>query len=87
VWLGSICTDSVSDLLWADGSGSDGSQREGIDAHRRARFPASGALEFDGGEVPASGDGDGVVDAMRMATANSNPWSVTGISSGTVYGG
>jgi hypothetical protein len=39
-------------------------------------------LEVDGDEVLASGDGDGVVDAMRMETTNSNPWSVTGISSG-----
>jgi hypothetical protein len=45
-------------------------------------FRRGHALEVDGDEVPVSGDGDGVVDAMRMATANSNPWSATGISSG-----
>jgi hypothetical protein len=40
VWLGSICTDSVSDLLWANGSGSDGSQRMRGRAYREARVPA-----------------------------------------------
>jgi hypothetical protein len=34
-------------------------------------------LEFVVGEVPASGDGDEVVDEVQRTTAISNPWSLT----------
>jgi hypothetical protein len=40
VRLGSVCTVSISDLIWADGSGSDGSQRRVGQLTAGARVPS-----------------------------------------------
>jgi hypothetical protein len=69
------------DLICAVRFESDGHRGEGTEAHRRARFPVSGALEFDGGDdAVAPGDG-GVDDETQQATRILMVLSASSISS------